>query len=188
MVNQLEKIVKRRRADFLKRKQHKIDDDVTVNMSNCSGASSMSTVPPLRIIVHEAAHAIPKWRRRRDNRGQRRSARARRIHDELMCFEEAACYNERWIRENPRHDTRKLIGGIPHVLRGNAWQHGEFARGGYHIRCEARNARSRYGDIRFGGHRTFFTGKCSSSEQKESDAAFVDKTTRRDYHTIIAHV
>ena len=122
MVNQLEKIMKRRRTDFVERNRPEIDDDVTINMSNCSGASSMSTVPPSRIIVHEAAHAIPKWRRRRDNRGRRRSARARRIHDELMCFEEAACYNERWIRENPRHDTTKLRGGIPHVSRGNAWQ------------------------------------------------------------------
>ena len=62
MVNQLEKIVKQRRADFVKQNRPEIDDDVTINMSNCSGASSMSTVPPLRIIVHEEAHAIPKWR------------------------------------------------------------------------------------------------------------------------------
>ena len=55
MVNQLEEMAKQRSADFAVQKRPEIDDDITINISNCSRASSMSTAPPLTIMLHEEA-------------------------------------------------------------------------------------------------------------------------------------
>ena len=63
MVNQLEEMMKQRRVNGEVQNRAEIDDNITINISNCSGASSMLTVPPLTIMIRDEANVIPKWRR-----------------------------------------------------------------------------------------------------------------------------
>ena len=63
MVKELYEIMKRRRAEIKVRNLSEIDDNVTINISNCSRASTIATPPPMTIALHDKANIIPKLRR-----------------------------------------------------------------------------------------------------------------------------